>query len=68
VGDRRRRRRPGDVHVHYYGACSLSFGDGVTLADGDVMTVRFDGFGRPLRNPVRVDASPDTPITIRSLA
>ena len=21
-------RRPGDVHVHYFGACSLSFGDG----------------------------------------
>ena len=21
-------RRPGDLHVHYFGACSLSFGDG----------------------------------------
>ena len=61
-------RRPGDVHVHYFGACSLSFGDGVQLADGDVMEVRFAGFGRPLRNPLRVDRSPNTLIGIRSLA
>src|SRR5579864_7772707 len=47
-------RRPGDVHVHYFGACSLSFGDGLELADGDVMEISFDGFGRPLRNPLRL--------------
>jgi hypothetical protein len=50
-------RRPGDVHVHFFGAHSLSFGDGVELIDGDVMVVRFDGFGRALRNPLRVDRS-----------
>lgn len=61
-------RRPGDVHVHYFGACSLSFGDGIHLADGDVMEVRFNGFGRPLRNPLRVDTTPNTPISIQSLA
>jgi hypothetical protein len=61
-------RRPGDVHVHYFGACSLSFGDGVQLADGDVMQVRFEGFGRPLRNPILVDKTPNTLIGIRSLA
>jgi hypothetical protein len=46
-------RRPGDVHVHYLGACALSFGDGVQLADGDVMNIHFAGFGRALRNPLR---------------
>jgi hypothetical protein len=46
-------RRPGDVHVHYFGACALSFGDGVQLADGDVMEISFAGFGRALRNPLR---------------
>jgi hypothetical protein len=51
-------RRPGDVHVHFFGAHSLSFGDGVELTEGDVMVVRFDGFGRALRNPLRVDRSP----------
>jgi hypothetical protein len=43
-------RRPGDLHVHYFGACSLSFGEGVKLRGGDLMAVGFEGFGRPLRN------------------
>jgi hypothetical protein len=50
-------RRPGDVHVHYFGADGLSFGEGIQLADGDVMQVAFEGFGRPLRNPVRMPAN-----------
>jgi hypothetical protein len=48
-------RQPGDVHVHFFGAHSLSFGDGVTLKDGDVMEVRYEGFGRALRNPIQVE-------------
>ena len=51
-------RRPGDVHVHFFGASAFSFGEGLALEDGDVMQVRFEGFGRPLRNPVRYDRSP----------
>jgi hypothetical protein len=47
-------RRPGDVHVHYYGAPGLSFGEGIALQDGDVMVVQFEGFGRPLRNPLKM--------------
>jgi len=34
---------------------SLSFGDGIQLKDGDWAEVRFDGFGRALRNPIRVE-------------
>jgi len=47
-------RRPGDVHVHFFGTDCLSFSDGVRLQQGDVMQVSAEGFGRPLRNPVRV--------------
>ena len=61
-------RRPGDVHVHHVGACSPSFGDGVALADGDVMIVRFERFGRALRSPPPVDPTVDAPVLIRSLA
>ena len=50
-------RRPGDVHVHFFGTAALSFGDGLKLQDGDVMQVAVEGFGRPLRNPVRVAGS-----------
>lgn len=61
-------RRPGDVHVHYYGACSLSFGDGVQLLDGDVMVVEFSGFGRALRNPLMVAPASDSPVRVQSLS
>jgi hypothetical protein len=50
-------RRPGDVHVHFFGADCLSFGEGVRLAAGDVMQVQFAGFGRPLRNPLQAAAA-----------
>ena len=50
-------RRPGDAHVHFFGADLFSFKDRVRLEDGDVMVVAFQGFGRPLRNPIRVDRS-----------
>jgi hypothetical protein len=61
-------RRPGDVHVHYFGACSLSFGDGIELDNGDVMQVQFEGFGRPLRNPLQIDRAANALVTIQSLA
>jgi hypothetical protein len=47
-------RRAGDVHIHFYGADAFSFGAGVELQDGDVAVISFDGFGRALRNPIRV--------------
>jgi hypothetical protein len=58
-------RRPGDVHIHFFGADAFSFGAGVKLEDGDVMAVAFEGFGRPLRNPIRMDRAPDqfVPVT-----
>ncbi|MEP7352025.1 MAG: AraD1 family protein [Acidobacteriota bacterium] len=52
-------RRPGDVHIHYFGASALSFGE-VSLTEGDVMEVSYQGFGRPLRNPIAVEAGPAT--------
>jgi hypothetical protein len=61
-------RRAGDVHVHYYGAHSLSFGAGLQLAGGDVMSVAYAGFGRPLRNPLRVLPGPAGLIAVRPLS
>jgi hypothetical protein len=55
-------RRPGDVHVHFFGTDCLSFSDHVRLQDGDIMQIAAEGFGRPLRNPVRQDKS--TPLLI----
>lgn len=60
-------RRPGDAHVHFFGADHFSFRDRVRLEDGDVMEVEFAGFGRPLRNPVRIDRSRASAVVVRSL-
>ena len=60
-------RRAGDVHVHYFGACALSFGDGLRLADGDIMEVAFTGFGRPLCNPLRAARHDVVPVVVRPL-
>ncbi len=60
-------RQPGSVHVHFYGADALSCGDGVVLRDGDVAEVRFDGFGRALRNVIREEAKWTEPVRVRVL-
>ncbi|HSY10125.1 MAG TPA: AraD1 family protein [Candidatus Dormibacteraeota bacterium] len=61
-------RRPGDLHLHFFGACALSFGDGVQLADGDVMDIFFADFGRALRNPLKIAGAEAKFVTIKSLA
>jgi hypothetical protein len=61
--------QPGDVHVHFFGAHSLSFGDGIALRDGDWMEVRYEGFGRPLRNPISIKPKDaNRLVRVRSLA
>ena len=61
-------RTPGQVHVHFFGAHSLSFGEGVVLEDGDWMQVRFEGYGRALRNPIRIeDKSLDRLVDVKRL-
>ena len=52
-------RRPGDVHVHFFGTATLSFADEVQVADGDVFEIEAADFGLPLRNPLgRAEARP----------
>jgi hypothetical protein len=43
-------RRPGDVHVHYFGTATLSFSDGVKTEKGDWFEIEAEPFGLPLRN------------------
>ena len=60
-------RRPGDAHVHFFGTDCLSFSDHIRLQNGDVMQVAAEGYGRPLRNSVRVDKSTPALIKVHSL-
>jgi hypothetical protein len=52
-------RRPGDVHIHFFGADVFSFGDGLELQDGDIMEIDLPGFGRALRNLLSIDRTPE---------
>lgn len=61
-------RRPGDVHLHFYGADAFSFGAGLKLSDRDVMKVSFQDFGRELANPVRIDSSKNNPVAVVPLS
>ena len=65
---RQGERRVALVHVHYFGACALTFGDGFLLEDADVMIVEFAGFGRALRNRISVATTPHALVHVLPLA
>ena len=58
-------RRPGDIHVHFFGTATLSFSDGVRAQTGDVFEIEASPFRLPLRNVLAVDAGEE--IEIRRL-
>jgi hypothetical protein len=60
-------RRRGDIHVHFFGTDCLSFSDHIRLQQGDVMQIAVEGYGRPLRNPVRVNNSKPALVNVISL-
>ncbi len=47
-------RRPGDVHIHFFGAAVVSFVEKIALEEGDAIIIELEGFGRPLRNTLAV--------------
>lgn len=47
-----RFRRPGDVHVHFFGTATASFADGIATRTGDVFEIEAEGFHLPLTNPL----------------
>jgi len=57
-------RRPGDVHVHFFGTATLSFSDGVKALEGDVFEIEAPPFGLPLRNPLQIAAVPPTTVRV----
>jgi hypothetical protein len=60
-------RRPGDVHIHFFGTDCLSFSDQIQLEDRDIMQVSVEGYGRPLRNPLRVAKSKSALVRVSAL-
>ncbi|MDN3560967.1 AraD1 family protein [Vreelandella neptunia] len=59
-------RRPGDVHVHFFGTATLSFADGIKVREGDRFEIKINEFGRALRNPLRLETDARA-ISVKSL-
>ncbi|HEY0594778.1 AraD1 family protein [Sphingopyxis sp.] len=47
-------RRPGDLHVHFFGTASLSFSAGIRTQPGDLFEIEAAPFRLPLRNAIEV--------------
>lgn len=58
-------RRPGDVHVHFFGTATLSYSDGVRTEPGDIFEIAAAPFALPLRN--RLIRSEETPVKVAVL-
>ncbi|GHC95392.1 AraD1 family protein [Novosphingobium pokkalii] len=60
-------RRPGDIHVHFFGTATLSFSDGIATREGDAFEISAAPFALPLHNPLaRAEAGP-VPFTVKAL-
>ena len=60
-------RRPGDVHVHFFGTSTASFADGVETQDGDVFEIAAPPFDLPLRNSLACADTAEVPAQVRAL-
>ena len=58
-------RRPGDIHVHFFGTATLSFADDVRTKEGDVFEIGAPPFALALRNPLA--AAPASRVSVRTL-
>ena len=47
-------KRPGDVHIHFFGTATLSFADNIQVRAGETFEIEAPAFGPPLRNPLAV--------------
>ncbi len=58
-------RRPGDVHVHFFGTATLSFSDAVKTQEGDIFEIEAAPFTLPLRNELKRGA--ETAVRVKAL-
>jgi hypothetical protein len=57
-------RRPGDIHVHFFGTATLSFSDGVKTEEGDEFEIEASPFALPLRNRLVRSAERQPPVKV----
>lgn len=57
-------RRPGDVHVHFFGTATLSFSEGFKTQEGDVFEISAAPFALPVSNPLARNAEAATTVGV----
>jgi hypothetical protein len=57
-------RRPGDVHVHFFGTATLSFSDNVVTAPGDMFEIEAAPFRMAVRNPIAIAEEAGHPVRV----
>ncbi len=60
-------RRPGDLHIHFFGTSTLSIADGIKPQSGDEFEISAPAFGAPLRNPMKDMPERFRPTAIKAL-
>ena len=60
-------RRPGDVHLHFFGTATLSFADGVRVLPGDRFEIDLPALGAPLSNTLALEPEGFAPGGARAL-
>lgn len=58
--------QPGNLHVHFFGTATASFGDAFVTEDGDQFEIEAEAFGKPLRNQIAKVTTPNL-ITVNAL-
>ncbi|WP_147395509.1 AraD1 family protein [Altericroceibacterium spongiae] len=58
-------RRPGDLHIHFFGTATLSFADGIETKEGDIFEISAPPFAIPLRNALEVEKAEK--VTVKAL-
>lgn len=56
-------RRPGDVHVHFFGTATLSFADNIQTRPGDLFEIEAEPFLLPLWNRLAAGDAPRVRVT-----
>jgi hypothetical protein len=60
-------RKPGDIHIHFFGTATLSVADNIATRPGDIFEIQSDTFGPALRNRLMPQKSPFTYGGVKSL-
>ncbi|HET8613184.1 MAG TPA: AraD1 family protein [Sphingomonas sp.] len=58
-------RKPGDIHVHFFGTATLSFSEGVRTRPGDIFEIEAAPFRLPVRNAIAV--ADELPVSVKVL-